>query len=170
MFHLVYVPHPSRTPVNRLDAEIFLVFQPPHQRTLSAGPTQRHFKTSEFFVIFTNHFHHFPQKQTNPRQIPDESAGWKNPAAAPSLPIVVGDLAQSSWPRSSCTWIIIIIIITWSPTTIIIINPMLEVKMMVNAKEIPNLNSCCIFIQLESWLPDLKYFHIGICNTRKCGY
>ena len=164
MFHLVYVPHPSRTPVNRLDAEIFLVFQPPHQRTLSAGPTQRHFKTSEFFVIFykplSSFSMHCPQKQTNPRQIPDESAGWKNPAAAPSLPIVVGDLAQSSWPRSSCTWIIITIII----------NPMLEVKMMVNAKEIPNLNSCCIFIQLESWLPDLKYFHIGICNTRKCGY
>ena len=72
MFHLVYVPHPSRTPVNRLDAEIFLVFQPPHQRTLSAGPTQRHFKTSEFFVIFYKPLSSFSMHCPQTKQIRDK--------------------------------------------------------------------------------------------------
>ena len=87
MFHLVYVPHPSRTPVNRLDAEIFLVFQPPHQRTLSAGPTQRHFKNFlSFLQTAIIIFHALPSKpnksETNTRRVSglEESGSSSLPA------------------------------------------------------------------------------------------
>ena len=43
--------------------------------------------------------------------LPAGSDGWKNPAAAPSLLNVVGDLAQSSWPRSSCTWKVVVMML-----------------------------------------------------------
>ena len=65
-------------------------------------------------------------------EIPDKSAGWKNPAAAPSLLNVVGDLAQSSCPMSSCTWLVIIITIML--VLIEIITTMLVVMRMMSRK------------------------------------
>ena len=35
---MLTISHPSRTPVNRFEADILRVFHPPHQRTLSGGP------------------------------------------------------------------------------------------------------------------------------------
>ena len=84
--------------------------------------------TTLSWQIFLNHKQILDGYQTNSRQIPDKSAGWKNPAAAPSLLRVVGDLAQSSWPRSSCTWLVVIVII------IIVIKPMLVVMKMMTRK------------------------------------
>ena len=109
-------------------------------------------------------------------EIPDKSAGWKNPAAAPSLLNVVGDLAQSSCPMSSCTWLVIIItimlvvIITIMLLVIEIITTMLVVMRMMSRKKMRLQPQLLLHIRPASILVSSpivvkKYISIVVINN-----